>query len=95
LADLVRRVPEMVPGCPDRLLPVSAEAAAVLKSRTLTNLYNARPQWLVDARAAIDAATAAYGWEAGAGEDEALARLLELNRARAVPSLWPFRAGLD
>ncbi|WP_439576447.1 class I SAM-dependent DNA methyltransferase [Elioraea sp.] len=85
--DLVRRKPEVVPGFPDRLLPVSAEAAAVLKTRTLTNLYNARPQWLVDAHAALDAAVAAaYGWDAGVGEDEALARLLDLNRARAVPS---------
>ena len=38
-------------------------AAQALKARTLTNLYNARPQWLADAQAALDAAVAAaYGW---------------------------------
>jgi SAM-dependent methyltransferase len=85
--DLVRREPEIVPGFPDRLVPVSAEAAAVLKTRTLTNLYNARPQWLADAHDALDAAVAAaYGWDAGIGEEQALARLLDLNRARAAPS---------
>jgi type II restriction/modification system DNA methylase subunit YeeA len=41
--DLVNRVPEIVPGYPDRLLPVNATAAATLKTRTLTNLYNQRP----------------------------------------------------
>jgi type II restriction/modification system DNA methylase subunit YeeA len=44
--DLVDRVPEVVPGYPDRVLPKSAVAAAELKKRTLTNLYNARPAWL-------------------------------------------------
>ena len=41
--DLVERVPEVVPGYPDRILPKDDAAAAVLKKRTLTNLYNARP----------------------------------------------------
>ena len=60
-----------------------------LKRRTLTNLYNARPQWLANAHAALDAAVAdAYGWgdawRAGdLGDDEILARLFALNRARA------------
>ena len=40
--DLVRRVPEVVPGYPDRLLPVDDRAAAILRKRTLTNLYNER-----------------------------------------------------
>lgn len=40
--DLVTRVPEVMPGFPDRLLPVD-EKAAILKKRTLTNLYNERP----------------------------------------------------
>ena len=36
--------------------------AKALKSRTLNNLHNARPQWLSDAHAALDAAVAAaYG----------------------------------
>jgi hypothetical protein len=43
--DLVTRVPEVVPGYPDRLLPVDEVAAKVLKTRTLTNLYNSRPAW--------------------------------------------------
>ncbi len=36
-------MPEVVPGYPDRLLPKDAAAEAVLKKRTLTNLYNQRP----------------------------------------------------
>ena len=88
--DLVRRVAEVVPGYPDRILPVDDAAAAVLKKRTLTNLYNARPAWLGHAHAALDQAVAdAYGWgedwRAGRLDDDAvLARLFELNRARAA-----------
>jgi len=65
------------------------EAAKELKKRTLTNLYNARPQWLANAHAALDAAVAdAYGWrdDLRAGvltDDEMLARLFRLNQARA------------
>jgi len=77
-------VPEVVPGFPDRLLPKDDAAAAILAKRTLTNLYNQRPQWLAMAHADLDAAVAAaYGWPAEISEDEALARLLELNHARA------------
>jgi type II restriction/modification system DNA methylase subunit YeeA len=47
--DLVDRVPEIVPGFPDRILPKNPEAAATLKKRTLTNLYNERPAWLDNA----------------------------------------------
>jgi len=89
-ADLVRRVPEVVPGYPDRLLPVDDKAAKTLKKRTLTNLYNARPAWLVQAHAALDQAVAdAYGWgdDERAGrltEDEILARLFHLNQERAA-----------
>lgn len=84
-ADLVDRVPEVVPGFPDRVVPVSAKAAAILKKRTLTNLYNERPAWLNNAHRDLDAAVAAaYGWPADIGEDEALARLLDLNRERAA-----------
>jgi hypothetical protein len=36
--DLVERVREVVPGYPDRIIPVSPKAAAILKTRTLTNL---------------------------------------------------------
>lgn len=55
-----------------------------LKQRTLTNLYNERPQWLADLHDTLDAAVAsAYGWDAEIGDDEALAELLALNRERA------------
>lgn len=90
-ADLVVRVPEVVPGYPDRILPKDEAAAKELKTRTLTNLYNARPQWLANAHAALDAAVAdAYGWgedwRAGAlNDDEILARLFRLNQERATP----------
>ena len=69
-------------------IPRDAEAAKELKKRTLTNLYNARPQWLATAHAALDAAVAdAYGWgddyRAGAlTDDEILARLFALNQKR-------------
>jgi type II restriction/modification system DNA methylase subunit YeeA len=83
--DLVDIVPEVVPGYPDRILPKNEKAAAELKKRTLTNLYNARPQWLDDAHHDLDAAVAAaYGWPADISEDDALAKLLELNLARAA-----------
>ena len=50
--------PEVVPGYPDRLLPVDDKAAEVLRKRTLTNLYNARPAWLDQAHARLDEAVA-------------------------------------
>ncbi len=52
----VEWVDEPVPGYPQRPVPRDEEAAKALKKRTLTNLYNARPQWLVDAHEALDAA---------------------------------------
>ncbi len=88
-ADLVRRVPEVVPGYPDRILPVSEAAEKELRKRTLTNLYNTRPAWLDHAHKALDEAVAeAYGWgddwRAGAlTDDEILARLFRLNQERA------------
>ncbi|KPF97336.1 DNA methyltransferase [Rhodopseudomonas sp. AAP120] len=83
-SDLIRIEPEVVPGYPDRILPKDTKAAVELKKRTLTNLYNARPQWLQDAHRDLDAAVAAaYGWPADISEDDALAKLLELNLARA------------
>jgi type II restriction/modification system DNA methylase subunit YeeA len=87
--DLVERVPEVVPGFPDRIVPRNAKAAAILKTRTLTNLYNTRgtPEgaWLDNLHHALDAAVAAaYGWPADLADDEILRRLLELNHARAA-----------
>lgn len=88
--DLVRRIPEVVPGYPDRILPVDEKAEKELKKRTLTNLYNARPAWLDHAHKALDEAVAeAYGWgddwRAGAlNDDEILSRLFRLNQDRAA-----------
>jgi type II restriction/modification system DNA methylase subunit YeeA len=87
--DLVERVPEVVPGFPDRIIPRNPKAAAILKTRTLTNLYNMRgsPEgtWLDNLHRALDeAVAAAYGWPADLSDDEILGRLLELNRARAA-----------
>jgi hypothetical protein len=94
--DLIRIEPEVVPTAeqreagakqiyPDRILPKDAQAAVTLKGRTLTNLYNQRPQWLADAHRDLDAAVAvAYGWPADISEEDALAKLLELNLSRAA-----------
>jgi len=88
--DLVKRVPEVVPGYPDRILPVDERAADILKKRTLTNLYNERPAWLAHAHRDLDrAVAAAYGWQADYDggtltEDEILKRLFELNQARSM-----------
>ena len=82
------RVPEVVPGYPDRVLPIDDAAAKVLKTRTLTNLYNARPAWLAGLHDRLDAAVAdAYGWggawQAGMTDEAILARLFALNQARS------------
>ena len=68
----VEWVAEPAPGYPKRPVPRDEAAARALKARTLTNLYNARPQWLADAHANLDTA---YGWPAEAGEEEALRAL--------------------
>ncbi len=68
------------PGYPPRPAPRGEAPAAELKKRTLTNLYNARPRWLADAHAELDAAVAAaYGWPADVSEEDALAELLRMN----------------
>jgi type II restriction/modification system DNA methylase subunit YeeA len=55
-----------------------------LKQRTLTNLYNQRPTWLVLAHQKLDRAVlAAYGWPHDLGDEEILERLLALNLERA------------
>ena len=55
--DLVRIEPEVVPGFPDRVLPKDTVAAAKLRERTLTKLYNERPQWLADAHRDLEQLT--------------------------------------
>jgi hypothetical protein len=78
----VERVPEVVPGYPDRIIP-KPEHATDLKNRTLTNLYNARPTWLDRAHKALDLAVAsAHGWDdyrPEIAEEEILRRRLALN----------------
>ena len=59
-------------------------AEAELKTRTLTNLYNARPSWLANAHRTLDEAVfAAYGWPVNLSKQEVLSRLLALNHERA------------
>jgi type II restriction/modification system DNA methylase subunit YeeA len=71
----------------DAWLNPPGTCAAELKKRTLTNLYNQRPQWLEDAHGALDKAVlAAYGWPENLSDSDILERLLVLNRERAGAS---------
>ncbi|MBN2887702.1 MAG: class I SAM-dependent DNA methyltransferase [Chromatiaceae bacterium] len=83
------RVPEVVPGYPDRIIAKPGHEAD-LKKRTLTNLYNQRPAWLDQAHRALDAAVAhAYGWNDFTPDQPDttwLTRLLTLNLERAKPA---------
>lgn len=82
--ELVREEPEVAAGLPARLIPVSPMAAEQLRNRTLTNLYNERPTWLIGAHRALDlAVAAAYGIAADLADDDLLAFLLDLNQHRA------------
>ena len=77
---------EPAPGYPKRPAARDEAAAKALKARTLTNLYNARPQWLADAHAALDAAVAeAYGWPEDVADEDALRELLALNAGGTAP----------
>ena len=79
----VERVDEPVRGYPKRAVPTATAPLRELGRRTLTNLYNERPQWLADAHANLDAAVAAaYGWPADISDNDALAALLNENLAR-------------
>lgn len=56
-----------------------------LPKRTLTNLYNQRPEWLSNVHRTLDEAVfAAYGWPSNLSKEEILARLLALNHERAT-----------
>ncbi len=79
--ELVKRVHEVVSGYPDRLLQRDEAAARELKKRTLTNVCNQPPAWLV--RLHRELAAAAYGWPADLSDDAILKRLFDLNRERA------------
>ena len=90
--ELVIHAPEVVLGFPERLLPRNALAAATLRSRTLTALYNqhGKPEraWLDSLHRTLDeAVAAAYGWPADLLDGEVLARLLALNHERSLPVL--------
>jgi type II restriction/modification system DNA methylase subunit YeeA len=94
-ADLVRIEREVVSGYPDRTLPKDTDAAVKLRERTLTNLYNQQPQWLIDAHRDLDCAVAAaYGWNSDISEEDALRELLDLNLSRSgiatVPEGKPY-----
>lgn len=68
-----------------RLVPKDEASAALLKKRTLTNLYNERPAWLDLAHRKLDEAVfAAYGWDPAMTDDALLAALLALNHERAA-----------
>ncbi len=76
-------IDEPAPNYPKRPVPTPAAPIKELGRRTLTNLYNDRPQWLADAHAVLDAAVAAaYGWTADISDDDALGELLKFNLAR-------------
>lgn len=87
------RIPEVVPlglersPYPDRIVARPGNERELAK-RTLTNLYNQRPAWLVQAHEALDAAVAAaYAWSdytPVTPDDEILRRLLALNLQRAA-----------
>lgn len=81
------RIPEIVPGFPDRIVAKHGHEAE-LRKRTLTGLYNKQPTWLVRAHQQLDAAVAAaYGWTdytPAMTDDEILKRLLALNQQRAT-----------
>ncbi len=88
---------------PRNLFDNSLEAAQAdlgpalpLPQRTLTTLYNRRPDWLVEAHEQLDHAVLdAYGWPHDLSDDEILARLLALNLERSsaqggvAPSAMP------
>ncbi|MDE2825855.1 MAG: hypothetical protein OXL40_00925 [Bacteroidota bacterium] len=62
-------------------MPRDEETESKLKKRTLINLYNTRPQWLIDAHARLDnSMAAAYGWPADITDDTTLGELLIRNR---------------
>jgi hypothetical protein len=68
----------------DAWLNPSDASSEELKTRTLTNLYNAHPAWLADAHRKLDDAVfAAYGWPTTLTDAELLEHLLALNHKRA------------
>jgi hypothetical protein len=67
-----------------RLVPKDAPSAVLLDKRTLTNLYNARPDWLKLVHQKLDEAVfAVYGWSPSLTDEEILEKLLALNLQRS------------
>jgi hypothetical protein len=63
---------------------------AELATRTLTNLYNVQPTWLAQLHERLNAAVlAAYGWPVNIEGQDLLARLLDLNLAKANGTSTP------
>lgn len=90
--DWVQTEEEAEAGFPKR--PVAKPGfEAELKKRTLTNLYNEKPSWLINAHQALDkAVAAAYGWDNYTPEwtdEDILQRLLALNLERAKNQTAP------
>ena len=80
----VEWVEEPVVGYPKRAVPIAAAPLKELGRRTLTNLYNEGPQWLVDVHAELDSAVAAaYEWETGISDSEALQESMKINMQRS------------
>jgi len=83
-SEWIKREPEIVEGYPDRILPINEDAAKELKKRILTNLYNLKPDWLINAHKKLDEAVAnAYGLKNDLTDDKILSHLLQLNLERA------------
>lgn len=80
----VEWVEEPVAGYPPRPVPKPGFEKQ-LASRTMTALYNERPDWLAALHDELDEAVAhAYGWTWPLSEQEILERLLALNLERAA-----------
>ena len=80
----VEWVNEPATGYPKRPVPTAVAPLQELGRRTLTNLYNERPRWLVDAHANLDIAVAdAYGWPIDISDEVALRELMKINSAKS------------
>jgi type II restriction/modification system DNA methylase subunit YeeA len=68
-----------------RIVPNDEASAKLLSKRTLTNLYNHRPDWLSLAHRRLDEAVcSAYGWPSDLSDDDILEKLLALNLERST-----------
>ena len=85
LRDAWLNPPDLVDAAGAAGAAVATQDLASLRKRTLTNLYNARPDWLAEAHRGLDLAVfAAYGWPNDLSDEQILERLLALNLERAA-----------